>query len=143
MAINPHAVPNKPGDDRLRCPKDGTLMEKLTIGGAKKLLVEHCARCGCMWFDPYELAETLQRQNAVEEIDYGIAKKYDQDVHNPLPKHCPRDQAELIALPDPRQPHVVIDVCRQCGGVLLDAGELKDLSEFTVGERLKAFFSRP
>jgi Zn-finger nucleic acid-binding protein len=142
MATNPHAVPNKPGDNRLRCPNDGTFMEKIPVGKASKLEVEHCARCGCMWFDPYELAQAIESRAAVNEIDYGVAKKYDQDVLNPLPKHCPRDQTPLVSIPDPRQPHVVIDVCRDCGGVLLDAGELKDLSEFTVGERLKAFFKR-
>jgi Zn-finger nucleic acid-binding protein len=36
----------------------------------------------------------------------------------------------------------MIDLCRTCGGVLLDAGELKDLSEFTLAERLKGFFRR-
>jgi uncharacterized protein len=130
---------NRPNDGKLRCPKDATLMEKIRVG---QLEVEHCARCGAMWFDAYELANAVQSKRAVAEIDYGTAKSYDQQVHNAAPLECPRDHAHLVAIPDPRQPHVVIDVCRQCGGVLLDAGELKDLSELTLAERLRGFFKK-
>ena len=42
----------------------------------------------------------------------------------------------------PKQPHIQELACTVCGGVLLDAGELKDLSEFTLGERVKGLFGR-
>jgi len=125
------------GDARLRCPKDAALMERISVG---MLTVDHCARCGGMWFDPYELEEALKRKETTEEIDYGAAKHdYQWKVHRASTLLCPRDQSPLVTVPDPRQPHVQIEVCRTCGGVLLDAGELKDLSEFTLAERLRAF----
>lgn len=129
-----------PSPAKLRCPKDATLMEKLRIG---RLEVDHCARCGSMWFDAYEMEAALREKNAVGEIDYGTAKhEYKDTMHRASPLVCPRDGTDLTAISHPNQPHVIIDVCTQCKGVLLDAGELKDLSEFTLAERVKAFFKR-
>ena len=112
-------------------------MEKVKVG---QLVVDHCARCGGMWFDPYELEEAVRQKPAADVIDYGAAEhEYEWNVHRASDLLCPRDQTTLLAVPDARQPHVEIDVCPACGGVLLDAGELKDLSEFTLMERLRAF----
>lgn len=112
-------------------------MEKVTVG---TLIVDHCARCGAMWFDPYELEAAIKHKSAAANIDYGPAKQqYQWNVYRASTLLCPRDQAPLVTVPDSRQPHVEIDVCKSCGGVLLDAGELRDLSEFTLSERLKAF----
>lgn len=132
---------------KIRCPKDAAIMEKLRIGaGADAFEVDHCARCGAIWFDPYELEQTLKAKDSpadLEDIDFGKAKhSYEQTMYRSGDKHCPRDQSVLLEIPDPRQPHVMIDLCRTCGGVLLDSGELKDLSEFTLTERLKGFFRR-
>ncbi|MBY0114101.1 MAG: zf-TFIIB domain-containing protein [Phycisphaerales bacterium] len=132
---------------KIRCPKDATIMEKLGVGsGEHALEVDHCARCGAIWFDPYELEQTIKAKDAgasMEELDFGKAKhSYEQTMYRSGDKHCPRDNTVLIEIPDPRQPHVMIDLCRTCGGVLLDAGELKDLSEFTLAERVKGFFRR-
>ena len=82
-------------------------------------------------------------KDAPQEIDHGAAtRQYQWNVYRASDLLCPRDQSALVTVPDSRQSHVEIDVCRQCGGVLLDAGELKDLSEFTLSERLKAFLKR-
>lgn len=131
-------------EERLRCPNCATFMEKISVDkAAGKLVVDHCARCGKMWFDPYELQQAAASKKAVSEIDYGTADHdYDLTMHRPGLMACPRDNTTLTAVPDPRQPHVIIDICASCGGVLLDAGELKDLSEITLTERLKAFFKR-
>ena len=99
-------------------------MEKVAVG---ELVVDHCARCGATWFDPYELEAALKTKGAAEEIDYGKANEYTWKVYRPSPILCPRDNHELITVPDSRQPHISIDVCRKCGGVLLDAGELKGM----------------
>lgn len=124
---------------RILCPKDGITMEKVRVG---ELVIDHCARCGGMWFDPYELAAALNHEKAAQKIDTGgLPKLYTHRVYNPTNMECPRDHTSLISVPDARQPHVMIDICRTCGGVLLDAGELKDLDEFTISERLRAFFS--
>lgn len=141
MPIDPASKSTREHRDAIRCPKDATLMEKIHAGN---LEVDHCARCGAIWFDAYEMALALQLpKDAIKEIDYGTAKHgYALDVHRPEPLICPRDKQPLIAMPDPRQPHVVIDVCRGCGGVLLDKGELEDLSELTLAERLRGLLKK-
>jgi Zn-finger nucleic acid-binding protein len=117
-------------------------MEKMPVGD---FAVDHCARCGAIWFDAYELQKTLDAKDRglnLRDIDYGVARTYDAKVHGGEIPHCPRDGTVLLQIPDPRQPHIVIDLCRTCGGVLLDAGELTDLSEFTLAERVKGFFKK-
>ncbi len=126
---------------KIRCPKCSTIMEK--VQAAPNLEVEHCGRCGAMWFDPYELESVLKSGGGViGEVDYGAARTYDSKIHGADLRECPRDHQVLLQIPDPRQPHVAIDLCKKCGGVLLDAGELKDLSEFTLAERLRVFFKK-
>jgi hypothetical protein len=51
---------------------------------------------------------------------------------------CPRDNMVLTEISDNQQKHVLIMLCSECGGKLLDAGELIDLQEYTFAERLKA-----
>ena len=116
-------------------------MEKINAG---RIAVEHCGRCGATWLDAYELEAVLKAgAGAVAEIDFGTSQHgYTNKAYQPGTSHCPRDGELLIEIPDPRQPHVMIDLCRKCGGVLLDAGELKDLSEFTLAERVKALFHK-
>ncbi len=38
----------------------------------------------------------------------------------------------------PRQAHLGFEVCENCRGSFLDAGELKDLSELTIAEFLRS-----
>lgn len=118
-------------------------MEKMRVGQVE---VDHCARCGALWFDPYELEAVITAKGGtlgIDGIDYGDAgHRYDSHAFNANVRSCPRDGATLRVIPDPRQPHIELDACPTCRGVLLDAGELKDLSEFTLGERMKAFFRR-
>jgi uncharacterized protein len=134
MEMTPHG--------KARCPRDATIMEKMPVGDFS---VDHCARCGSIWFDAYELQKTLDAKEQglkISDVDYGTARTYDAKVHGGEIPHCPRDGSALLQIPDPRQPHVMIDLCRSCGGVLLDAGELTDLSEFTLAERMKSFFKK-
>lgn len=112
-------------------------MERIGVG---KVEVDHCGRCGATWFDPYELARALHTEGAVDQIDFGASgHAYSNEVFRQGELHCPRDKSVLVRVPDPMQPHIWLDICRECGGVLLDAGELKDLSEYTLGERIRSW----
>lgn len=111
-------------------------MERVQVG---EVTLDRCPACGSIWCDAYELEAVLKTQGGASRTDIGV-DEVTSGRKAITPKRCPRDKAELIEIPDPRQPHVKIDLCRTCGGVLLDEGELKDLSEFTFAERLRAFF---
>lgn len=123
-------------DARLRCPRDSMLMEKVQIGD---VTVDRCHSCGAMWFDAAELRRVLADSGAVDRLDVGGNPDAPQGYAVGTPR-CPRDQTPLAEVPDNAQAHIHVDLCRTCRGVLLDAGELRDLSEFTLRERLRRFF---
>ena len=121
----------------MRCPKDGTIMEKQRIGtGASGVTIDRCAKCGALWLDAHEM-EAIFAMGAAREVDLGPFGK--DKPNGPIaPLHCPRDHTLLVEVADKKQMHVLIMLCTDCGGKLLDAGELMDLSEFTMMERLRA-----
>lgn len=123
-------------DARLNCPRDGNTMEKVRVAG---VTVDRCYRCGSMWFDGAELERVLAEASAVRRVD----SRLDDDLARGFTVgavRCPRDKSPLMIVPDDVQSHIHVDLCRTCGGVLLDAGELKDLSQMTLRERLSAVF---
>ena len=137
MAHNSHRLESESSDPRLRCPKDGTLMERQSIGPANRAVqIDRCARCGALWLDRHELEQVLSL-GAAKAVDLG---PFGSDKPNgPIaPLHCPRDDSILVEIADKQQKHVLIMLCTECGGKLLDAGELTDISEFTMMERLRA-----
>ncbi len=126
-------VPGNLPDPRLRCPKDAMLMEKVKVGS---ITIDRCAGCAAMWFDAKELAVVMKSKTVVKALDHSpedIAR-----AHAVGAIVCPRDKTPLRKHYDPNQPHVETLVCPTCAGVLLDSGELKDLSEFTLRERLSS-----
>lgn len=134
-----HAVKDEHLDSRLRCPYDARLMEKVAIGD---FTVDRCAGCGGMWFDARELGKVLTSKHGVEKLDIGAVVK--SNAAGALGElHCPRDKSPLISTTDTTQSHIHMDACTVCGGVFLNAGELQDLSEVTLKERLRSLFKRP
>lgn len=133
-----HAVADERLDSRLRCPMDARLMEKIAIGDFS---VDRCAGCGGMWFDARELEKVLASKHGVEMLDIGAVVK--SNASGALGELlCPRDKSPLIQTTDIKQSHIHTDSCTVCGGVFLNAGELQDLSEFTLAERLRSLLKR-
>jgi Zn-finger nucleic acid-binding protein len=143
------STPSKPvplaqqPDARLRCPKDGQIMERVPLKGAAGVVVDRCAGCGAIWFDALELRNVLRDKKAVQALDTG---PLDQRPANATIGQalggmiCPRDGTGLKRAADLQQTHIVMDYCPTCTGCLLDTGELSDLSEFSIGEKIKGLF---
>ena len=118
-------------------------MERVPVRGAAGVVVDRCAGCGAIWFDALELRNVLQDKQAVRALDTG---PLDQRPANATIGQalggmiCPRDSSPLKRAADLQQAHIVMDYCPKCTGCLLDAGELKDLSEFTIGEHITRLF---
>jgi Zn-finger nucleic acid-binding protein len=112
-------------------------MEKQAVGGAGGVTIDRCARCGALWLDKGEM-ERLLSMGAARQADLGPFGRGAKPNGPIAPLQCPRDGQILAELADGRQPHVLIMLCADCGGKLLDAGELTDPSEFTIAERLRA-----
>lgn len=128
-------------DPRIRCPKDSMYMEKVTVGG---LEIDRCAGCGSMWFDALELDRILASKDSaslVKNLDVGATGRH-TGVRALGGLVCPRDRSPLIRLLDVKQSHIEELACTVCGGILLDRGELKDLSEYTLRERLATMLEK-
>jgi Zn-finger nucleic acid-binding protein len=141
-ADDPRQLPHDPKpDNRLRCPKDGTIMERVPIGS---FIVERCAACGAMWFDAHELDRVLEDKSAIKDLDVGpLGERQAARLPEALGgRHCPRDKSAMIDFHHQKQAHVELLACTVCGGILVDAGELKDLSEYTLRERLRNLIGR-
>jgi Zn-finger nucleic acid-binding protein len=122
----------------ISCPKDGVPMHRITLGS---VAVDRCPTCGGVWLDAGELAGFKQamlvdqhRATLAQLDELGV----DEPIDRPQPLLCPRDHTRMSVHRDPKQKHIELDACTKCGGMFFDAGELADLSEFTMGERLRS-----
>lgn len=122
--------------DAIECPKCHSPMQHVRVGETE---IERCARCGGIWLDVFEKDAVLANSSLVSQADPNDARPH---TASPKAMSCPRDHWQLIHMVDQRQPHVKFEACKSCGGIFLDAGELTDLSEYTIVERLKSAFKR-
>lgn len=124
-------------------------MERVEVRGEIEgrkcsVTVDRCALCGGLWFDRHEL-EALLSMRVAGELDVG---PFSTNRQNPRGAEalggllCPRDGSVLVEVEHDQQRHVLICVCTECGGKLLDAGELLDLAEYTVVERIRSALRR-
>lgn len=113
-------------------------MEKVRLG---QVTVDRCPRCGGVWLDGGELGTLLDQAEQEETPVWQIETKAGQppDVRHVIGSiKCPRDGQKLLTVRDEKQPHIEYERCSKCQGMFFDAGELEDLSEFTLAERLSS-----
>jgi Zn-finger nucleic acid-binding protein len=117
-------------------------MDRLELG---PFCIDRCPFCGGLWLDAAELDKVLALNKSaaanhlVDRLDAGKLIAGGKTATRTM-RQCPRDQSALAATQSPTQSHVVFDRCPACLGLFLDAGELKDLAEHTLAEKLMGFF---
>ncbi len=120
----------KPADAPLRCPNDQTRMEKEKVGA---VTVDRCNSCGRLWLDDGEMQALLSSDSTVEEADAGpFGRESGRAALGG--RLCPRDGKELLEIKHPSRPDVLIEYCPGCKGVLLDAGELRQIKGSSAAE---------
>jgi Zn-finger nucleic acid-binding protein len=148
-----------PLEARLPCPVClGVLMEKVVMGSATSVLVlDHCARCGGVWFgkgeaqqltrhSPAELWKHIPpRESAPKPPCHGCGAPLDRDAascavcgtKNEL--ECPVCDKTMQ-----RRQHsgLTLDVCARCKGVWFDHAELKSLWSITLADANRSRRSR-
>ena len=99
------------------CPncRTGTLGEYRVKGTGVK--VDVCAQCRGIWFDGGELDGSVAVAAKELRVPSGAASTR---------RVCPRCNEPLYASKYP-QTLVIVDMCKQCNGLWLDAGELTEL----------------
>lgn len=117
------------------CPKCGAAFEPVVI---REIEVDRCTVCRGIWFDDLE-KYVLEKLPGTQVIDVGesrIGKQYNVKDRYP----CPNCGNPMIRMVDPKQPHIWFEQCGSCHGTFFDAGEFKDLKEFTVTDIVKRWF---
>jgi Zn-finger nucleic acid-binding protein len=132
--------------DPIACPKCHVRMDRVDAAG---VAVDRCVKCGGVWLDQGELDALMKSRGGVKEaiagLDSGPAvgpRGGEATRHVLSHVNCPRDASQLITMVDLKQTHIQYEACTVCGGVFMDCGELKDLSQFTLRERLAGLFNR-
>lgn len=125
----------KPG---VSCPKcaGNPAMQRTRIGPIE---IDRCPRCAGLWLDETERERLTRTKDSIAQlkaIDKEASRSAQQRQDARRNILCPRDHTPLAPVQDPVQPHVDFERCERCGGIFLDAGELRDLSEHTLLERL-------
>jgi len=121
----------------LRCPACG---HKLAERAMDDLSVDVCKDgCGGIWFDNGEITDVDDRDEATGEALAEIAERWASAVDHTRKRACPRCDGILMLKRQfgPRQP-VEIDECPGCGGIWLDAGELKAIRGAFEGREERA-----
>ena len=120
----------------MKCPKCESQMHPLK--GAP-FLAFRCQGCLGFWFPggDDEVAKALDYAAIFDDAPTGANAGFDQnrDID------CPHCSEKMIPMADKNQFHVKYESCANCRGVFLDSGELLDLSEFSIVERIKQAIS--
>jgi Zn-finger nucleic acid-binding protein len=111
----------------MTCPACGTELRTETRGG---ITVETCdGGCGGIWFDHYELQKVDEpAESAGEEllnVDRNPAVEVDVTARHACP-HC-NDGTIMMRHFESVRRKVSVDECPACGGIWLDAGELRTI----------------
>lgn len=127
-------------DPVINNPLTGTPMEKFQIGGVK---IDRCPKTGAIWLDRGELAQLAlmpaELKSLIRQLDRPTGEESPRRGHRG-PLRSPRSGAKMMVVRDPEQKHVEFEVDPETGGCFFDAGELADLTEYTLKERLRSFF---
>ncbi|MDP1660479.1 MAG: zf-TFIIB domain-containing protein [Phycisphaerales bacterium] len=127
----PRHIPGTESDRTLHRPHDHSLMEKEDVGG---IVTDRCNACGRLWLDGGELDRLIAADEAV--IKGANSGPFGRESGRAAlgGRCCPRDGKQLLEIKHPHRPDVFVEVCPGCKGVLLDAGELRQISGKTAAE---------
>lgn len=127
---------NKDGDrywsEKISCPKCQAPMEQFKLDLVE---LDRCPSCQGLWFDAREL-KLLRNKTSARLVDTG-SPAVGQYMNSTDGYDCPRCDGNMLRLVDPGQPHIWYETCSACHGSFLDAGELVDLTDYSVKDLFK------
>jgi len=136
--VNTHKLPKS----KRTCPDCMIFLSSIRIGKHNRFIVEKCERCFGLFFDNLELERLLEEKL---EKSYWIDRhKLHSLLQHPLHKdviiyrRCPVCNKIMQRKNFMKRSGVITDVCKE-HGLWLDAGELKQITEWTaLGGRANA-----
>ncbi|WP_440906374.1 zf-TFIIB domain-containing protein (plasmid) [Catenovulum sp. SX2] len=94
-----------------------------------------CEGCAGLWFKDGQVAVEQALEHA--QIFDSAENKADDFFNQVREIDCPECAKPMSKMTDKTQFHIKYEMCTDCRGIFLDQGELLDLSEFTLTERLQ------
>lgn len=117
------------------CPDCLTYLDSIDIGKNSRFIVEKCERCFGLFFDHHELEKLLEeRVSASYWIDsHKLHSLLQHPLHQDrvLYRKCPECSNIMQRKNYLNRSGVIMDVCAD-HGIWLDAGELKQIEEWTA-----------
>jgi len=117
----------------LLCPVCRVPMETMRIEGIE---IDVCPSCNGIWLDEGELSALASLEpkafEGVEHILIPPEEKMEEirQSANVSERICPRCGVKLYTYRYGGNSDIVIDGCERCGGIWLDAGELKKILDY-------------
>ncbi|MGD0167559.1 MAG: zf-TFIIB domain-containing protein [Gaiellaceae bacterium] len=119
----------------MNCPACDRTLTTMTAG---PITVDACSGgCGGIWFDHFELKTVDEKSEAAGEMLLDIPRDASLAVDLNQRRTCPKCGPQMVMMRHFTSVahRVTIDECPNCGGIWLDAGELKGIrSEFASDE---------
>lgn len=114
----------------MNCPKCSEKMDAVKQEGTT---VDRCRGCGGIWFDLFEAEDLIETETGTD-IDTGnFLKGIKMDRIRDI--KCPRCTKPMETASDREDPTLKFEVCTDCHGYFLDAGEFRDMANVMNGER--------
>ncbi|PIQ88883.1 MAG: hypothetical protein COV72_06295 [Candidatus Omnitrophica bacterium CG11_big_fil_rev_8_21_14_0_20_42_13] len=121
----------------MHCPKCVGKLEQVKIGEKNPLVIDRCFACGGLWFDKNELSSVINKEiiDTLEfEVETGTVN--DQELLKEINFDkkeiaCPRckNNRKMEKIYSVRNKKVLIDYCKDCDGIWLDAGEYNKINK--------------
>ncbi len=120
----------------MKCPKCQAEMEKVSVNSVE---IDRCTSCQGIWFDMLEDHQLLAKAAEIDIGDASVGAQYNliDRIRCPV---CPN--TPMIRMVDNHQPHIRFESCPSCYGRFFDAGEFRDLAEFSLSDLVKDFMAQ-
>jgi Zn-finger nucleic acid-binding protein len=132
------------GDPAIKNPATGMAMEKIEIGGVR---IDRCPYTGAIWLDRGELAHinsfTKEQKAVLKEMDTtapSMARQFEKPKRGMLTG--PTSTQPFMVVRDEEQPHIEFEVCPETGGCFFHHGELWDLADYSIVEKVKTLLRK-
>ncbi len=120
----------------MKCP---ACERHLTAKKVGELVVDVCeGGCGGIWFDNFELQKVDEKHETLGEELLDIPRDPSVEVDLKKKRKCPKCE-DIVMMQHyfSVKEKVVLDECPGCGGIWLDAGELKEIRNLFENEEEK------
>ena len=116
------------GAGEMKCPRCRVDLERKTVRG-RATEVDRCPKCAGVWFDDGEIGQVIGSPGAPRLT-------VPPNARPAAGQRCPRCAETLFVFAYPGT-MTVVEACRSCSGVWLDAGELDDIHRASAGRRME------